>query len=402
MMMITTNTSNRNGSNNHISKKPITAIGILVIVLLLIFIIPNQRNNDELSSAILIHKQNTFSSSSFEYTCPHWNNNEKALNDNERNNITSFYHSDTVYLKERLSTILQMANSSTFGEAAFHELEFDQYQRTYAQVKEILHSWKATQFTKYIKSNMSLYESACGEGFNLLMTLSILYQQANVTNITVYGNEYRSTGVIIANELLQHMMTKVMPHSHLGQLCQGDSTNLSFIPSETFDVAYTGYIDQLQDPYNFLSNISMEWKRQAWYEICLASYTDDNDTRKVMDENDPTKTDMITSIDMAIKKRLVQMDQQKQEDWFALWVSELIRIVKPGGAVIIEQVALPKCIQLDDWGGVSKDWWKVAIHKYGWEVDETTIYMDDMFPGTENDRYHVSMQKRGKTTENKR
>jgi len=367
-------------------KKPLTIVGIASIVILLIFILPNQKEifwtADE--DMVLVHKQ-TNSHSSQLYTCPHHGTLDKAMNDNERNNITTFYHSDDTYLKERLSSIIQMANS-TLGESAFNALEFDQYHRTYDQVKDILGPWKASQFSKYIKSNMTLYESACGEGFNLLMTLSILFQQEGVTNVTVYGNEYRATGVIIANELLQDMAPKVMPGSHLGQICQGDSTNLSFVPSETFDVAYTGYIDQLQDPFGFFSEIPADWNRQAWYEVCHG--------KRTVDGGDTTTTAMITDIDIAIKKKIVHMDQQKQEDWFASWVSELLRIVKPGGAVIIEQVAWSKCIQLDDWGGVDKNWWKVAISKYGWDVDEQSIYMDDMFPGSKDDRYHVSMQKR--------
>lgn len=357
-------------------------IGTAAIVLLFLFIIPFQRSNLSINEDAFALLQKHYSPLSSQIKCPRGTVVDKALNDNKWNNITTFYDSDETYLHERLSSIIHWANSN-HGEAAYNDLEFDQYKRTYSQIKDILHSWKASQFSKYVTSNMTLYESACGEGFNLLMTLSILYQQTGVTDVTVYGNEYRSTGVTISNELLRHMAPKVMPGGSLGQICQGDSTNLSFIPSNSFDVAYTGYLDQLQDPYGFFSEIPPDWNHQAWYEVCNAK-------DQVVEQDHLTSTD----INIAIKKKIVQLDQQRQEDWFASWVSELVRIVKPGGAVIIEQVSFPKCVQLDDWGGVEKSWWHLAISKYGWDVDEQSIYIEDMFQGAMNDRYHVSMQKR--------
>jgi SAM-dependent methyltransferase len=352
--------------------------GISAIVLLLIFNIPNDqeeiwRSND---LAVVWNKLNASI-----MTCPR-DNIPTAFNDNVKNNITAFYNSDEVYLRERLSDIAQRIQKD-LGETAFHDLEFDQWHRNYKQVRDIMFPWISSQFTKYIQSNMTIYESACGEGFNLLLTLSILHQHAGVTNVTVYGNEYRSTGVTIARQLLQNMTEKVMPNSRVGSICQGDSTHLYFVPSEQFDVAYTGYVDPLQDPYGFMEDIP---NQEAWYHLCQ--------NEEAVKDMDPNTVDQDVLIDALLKKKILQLDQRRQEDWFASWVSELIRIVKPGGAVIIEQVAWPKCIQLEDWGGVDKDWWKKAISTYGWDVDEQSLYMQDMFKGTSEDRYHVSMQKR--------
>ena len=357
----------------------ITIAGVAAIFVLLIFTIPRQYDVWG-TTEYALELKNPHLVSSLLYACPA--NAAKALNDNESYNLTAFYNSDAVYLRDRLATILQLANKS-LGEPAFNALEFDKQERGYMQVKEILHDWKVSQFSKYVKSNMSIYESACGEGFNLLMTLSILYETAGVTNVTVYGNEYRSTGVTIANELLRHMAQKVMPGSHLGQICQGDSSNLYFVPSHSFDVAFTGYIDPIEDSYGFFVDIPFILKRQAWYEVCNA--------HDQGDEEDPESMTMTAQIDKSLKTKIAQLDQRRQEDWFASWVSELIRIVKPGGAVIIEQVAWPKCMHLDDYGGVRKSWWKLAISKYGWDVEEKSLHIEDM---TTDDRYHVSMQKR--------
>ena len=145
---------------------------------------------------------------------------------------------------------------------------------------------------------------------------------------------------------------------------------------------HIGYLDPVQDPYGFFVDIPSDLREQAWYEVCKTQGQDEG--------GDPT----ITQINTSLKTKIAQLDQQRQEDWFASWISELIRIVKPGGAVIIEQVAWPKCIQPNDWGGVEKKWWKGAISKYGWDILEESLHFEDMFKETTDDRYHVSMQKR--------
>merc|ERR1740124_343980 len=122
-------------------------------------------------------------------------------------------------------------------------------------------------------------------------------------------------------------------------MCAWDSTDLRFIPANTFDLAYTAY---------------------------------------------KTKSDWA-------KVKLVDMDQKAQEDWYAKWVSELVRIVKPGKLVLIENVGLPYCDDMDDWGGVSREWWALAVSKYKWEIDVDSIQTKGLTPT--GNRYHVSMRK---------
>ena len=95
-------------------------------------------------------------------------------------------------------------------------------------------------------------------------------------------------------------------------------------------------------------------------------------------------------------KRLGELQQEATEDWFAKWVSELVRIAKPGKPIIVEEVALPICGGApEDWGGVAKEWWKPAVIKYKWDVDIDSI-VTKMHKKDEKNvetRYNVFMRK---------
>ena len=47
---------------------------------------------------------------------------------------------------------------------------------------------------------------------------------------------------------------------------------------------------------------------------------------------------------------LRDLAQRRQEDFYAAWVSEMIRIAKPGKPVVVEHVSQPKCDDREDWG----------------------------------------------------
>lgn len=86
----------------------------------------------------------------------------------------------------------------------------------------------------------------------------------------------------------------------------------------------------------------------------------------------------------------MDLDQKAQEDWYATWVSELVRIVKPGKPVLIENVGFPYCDDFEDYGGVTKEWWRLAISNYGWDIDVDSLLMKN----NKNDgRYHVFMRR---------
>ena len=93
---------------------------------------------------------------------------------------------------------------------------------------------------------------------------------------------------------------------------------------------------------------------------------------------------------------IVAFDQQAQENWHSKWVMELIRITKPGKAIIIEDVDTPVCSdESSEWGGVATSWWKFAVDEYGWDVDPDSIEIVEAawYPH----RYNVFMRKNVKS-----
>lgn len=95
-------------------------------------------------------------------------------------------------------------------------------------------------------------------------------------------------------------------------------------------------------------------------------------------------------------KLLSRLSQEREEDWFASWVSELVRIAKPGCVVAIEEISPAICSSGRDWGGVDKTWWKTAIDKYEWDVDPDSIIVQNVKRKTSK-RYNVAMRKNGKS-----
>jgi hypothetical protein len=89
--------------------------------------------------------------------------------------------------------------------------------------------------------------------------------------------------------------------------------------------------------------------------------------------------------------KLRNIAQERQEDWIASWVTEMVRIAKPGAPVIVESLSPPYCEILYDFGGITKDFWARAIDKYGWDVDPASIvFGNDMLYAK---RYHVALRK---------
>mmetsp|Transcript_39823 Transcript_39823/g.119772 ORF Transcript_39823/g.119772 Transcript_39823/m.119772 type:complete len:157 (-) Transcript_39823:199-669(-) len=134
-----------------------------------------------------------------------------------------------------------------------------------------------------------------------------------------------------------------------------------------------GYVAPLFDPLNLLPESAEGIKEKVYnsYRLCLSS--------------DPAEL------------RLRDLEQSRQEVWFARWVSEMIRVAKPGGVVCAEMNAESLCRSGGDFGGVDKEWWNEdTAEEYGWDVDPSSIVMEDVLsmPGWPGDRYHVAMRKR--------
>jgi hypothetical protein len=257
----------------------------------------------------------------------------------------------------------------------FREAEFDNWGHSYDQVKHGMQRWKSEQFVDLLlegdgnrddKDDSSgskgeevktVYESACGIGLNLFMTLEILKESAkrSVEHVVAYGNEYQRESTLVARSIASSDQFPGRP----GIVCQSDSTNLSYVPSDAFDLVYTGYISPLADPLR-LAEV------YGYY------------------------TEYCESKNESVHARAMRA-QHYQEEWYAAWASEMIRIAKPGAKIIVEQVSYPLCQALYDWGGVSQNFWKRATAKYGWRVDpEAFVYQDDTIF---RHRYHLMMRK---------
>ena len=85
--------------------------------------------------------------------------------------------------------------------------------------------------------------------------------------------------------------------------------DLSFIPADTFDLAFT-YVDPMVDALGrYDDDVEFEERVQDMKDLCESDDDEDQD--------------------------IVAFDQQAQENWHSKWVMELIRITKPGKAIII-------------------------------------------------------------------
>jgi SAM-dependent methyltransferase len=222
------------------------------------------------------------------------------------------------------SASTKITNVSSYMEN-FHSVEFDNWGRTYDEMMRGMYSWKSHYF-KDLKSNDSIYESACGIGMNLYMTLEILQQALGITNITISGNDYVSSSVQIAQDIYSNNGTfhHALPFSfgQLGSIYEADSTQLDFIPSNSFDLVYTGYISPLNEPLDSKQTYNA-YREQLQQE----------ETRGIL-------------VDAASTPTLAEKQQLLQDDWYGKWVGEMIRIAKPGVPIIVEQVSYPYVCQI--------------------------------------------------------
>ncbi|CAB9509514.1 expressed unknown protein [Seminavis robusta] len=250
----------------------------------------------------------------------------------------------------------------------FRDHVFDGHTRTYTQFKESEREFVRDFFVPHLKPGDAIYESACGIGLNLFAVLELVAEEANLTGITVYGNEYIEENANRANWILDVLLgaqlDEDMPNKK-GHVCRGDSTDLSFVPANSFDLVYTGFISPLWDPLHINSHSKMK-------ELCL----DQN-------KNDDWKA-----------QTLVNLSQSMQDDWFSQWVVEMIRIAKPGAPIIIEENALPFCSNPHDYGGVSPAYWHHGVDHYGWNVQPSSLQFGKRGNGYKGSRYHVFMLKK--------
>ena len=291
------------------------------------------------------------------YQCPHEFTESQEYQERD-------YENDAASITDNVTEYL----------STFRDEEYDDWGFTYSVVKDNMYHFKSKYFPKMLEGRkassstpLTIYESASGIGLNLFMTLEILHE-LGIDDVTVYGNEYLEVSTLKSINLLNYSASKLF-NSHVGILCQGDSTKLDkFVPPNAFDLVYTGYLTPLVDPLHF--DLGEDGNYEHYTDLCYAK----------------NKTDWKGY-------KLNEVTQQIQNDWYGLWVSQMIRIAKPGAPVIIEEISSPYCSDMRDWGGVSRDWWYGAAKKYDWDIDIESIEMEGDTVFSKLTRYHVFMRK---------
>ena len=295
-----------------------------------------------------------------EFSCP--SHIPEAANADE--NQKEWYDAISAEIAEDVTGFLE-----TFREKE----EYDNWGHSYDQVKDKYSAFKSKYFAPNLADGSSIYESASGIGLNLLMTLEIL-EEHGLGGLVVYGNEYVKDSVEVATQILGSH--ELPGNAQLGNVCQADSSNLQHVPSDAFDLVFTGYITPMMNPLGL--DIDRHEIYTAYADLCGRL---DEDTEEEARE----------------KVRMSQLAQERQEEWYRDWVAEMIRIAKPGAPVIIEQVSFPKCQNFLDWGGVDYSFWKAGMEKHGWDIDPNSLEFEH--ENVFGSRYHVFMRKNSQTSD---
>lgn len=168
--------------------------------------------------------------------------------------------------------LLQVVQTNlTTYQQVYRKISFDSWGKPYEEFKEALREWKVRHFApvfpnphgKYI-----IYESACGIGLNLALTVEILYEASSFQTIELHGSDYVDASVAVAIILYEqgHIVEPFKHKSHLGKFCTADSTRLSHVPSNTFELVFTGYITPLMDPFGMVPQLETKHDMDEAYE----------------------------------------------------------------------------------------------------------------------------------------
>jgi len=343
------------------SPKLLMLIAAFLVVSLLAIFVPSAPEETEDNPVVRKYK------GAPQYVCPDSN---KLSSQITPGHVLPMYQANSTFL-------LDLADNFTTYTETFRDRPFrDWGNKTYDQVKESLVHWKTSRFLPNLKTGDSVFESGCGIGLSLFLTLEILQENnKNLRDLHLYGSDFGIEAAGAANLLLDHLLgAESVGGGKRGVVCAADSTQLDFIPNDTFDLVFAGHISPDPNPYGFPANVSdnaalmLERRR----EICATLAAGDWKSQA-----------------------LQEAAQEKQNDWYGRWIAEMVRIAKPGAPVIVEQVSDPYCDaqQFDEWGGgVPYSFWPDAIGQFQWDVDPTSIEfeMDTLF---QKHRYHVFMRK---------
>jgi hypothetical protein len=146
---------------------------------------------------------------------------------------------EELWVEEYEEVSKKLSNNMTEFVKEFRQNALDDWGEIYADVEAKIHDWKVKHYVPYLKDGSSIFESACGIGLNLYLPLEILNEEAGIQNVVVYGNEYVQASADQANAIFDHIPPA---NAKKGRICAGDSTDLSYIPSQSFDLVFTGHL----------------------------------------------------------------------------------------------------------------------------------------------------------------
>jgi hypothetical protein len=304
------------------------------------------------------------------------------LSDNYDDHIFLGYRNNSDLLNVIAQNLTQYKNT-------FRTLQYMNWNRTYDQVKDGMKSWKTSKYLPNLKkTGASIFECSCGIGLNLLMTLELLLHDASgVRDLHLYGTDYSPAAALSANRLLDTILQEAtsVGGGKRGAVCAAASTQLSFIPEHSFDLVFTSHILPTPNPWDVDTSSS---EMQYW-----------NDTLRIERQREICQRADWKS------QMLYQLAQDRQEALYGRWVSEMIRIAKPGAIVAVEQIPDPTFCALSTgndgltWsGGVPPAFWSTGVDRFQWDIDPSSMEMevdDTLFPSQHH--YHVMMKKRRPT-----
>lgn len=162
------------------------------------------------------------------YTCPATDNQPDGADNFDPIRFQNHYLSAETHTQELDEFV-----------ANFRDEIYDDWSQTYTQMKSGMTAWKQRAIVPHVQAGDKIYESAIGLGLNAFMTLEIIQEEKGPIQVEVHGNEYLVKSTQRANEFLNRVLPSKV---HKGNICVGDSTNISYVPSNAFDLVYTGYI----------------------------------------------------------------------------------------------------------------------------------------------------------------
>lgn len=337
-----------------------------------------------------------------QYICPSFNYNNYDEHD-ETTGTESATHVFDGY--QNNSALIQTITSNTsVYKDTFRTLEYMNWNKTYNEVKESLAGWKERRFLPFLKTGDSVFESGCGIGLSLLMTAELLQEKEeersssnNIIDLHLYGTDFGTTAAATANLWLDAVLNDAAHHrsggGKRGAVCAANSTRLTFIPDNSFDFVFASRITPPPDPWDCDND-------NALHSLLLLNSTTTTTTPcaeiALSRRRDLCSTKASWGGDWK-SDALLRIAQERHTAWHAQWVSEMIRIAKPGVPIVVEHVSDPYCDSeyMDDWaGGVDRSFWRNAIVQYNWEIDPESLELesDDLFPNKR--RYHVFMRKK--------